>query len=61
MSISFAMILFGALLIYAGWTNKSVAALARGDNSVSKPAVKAGAGSCARRHARSLVRVSSKS
>lgn len=45
MSISFAMILFGALLIYAGWTNKSVAALARGDNSVPKPAVKAGAGS----------------
>lgn len=42
MSISFATILFGALLIYAGWKNKSVAALARGDNTVPKPAVKAG-------------------
>lgn len=42
MSISFAMILFGSLLIYAGWTNKSVAALARGNNTTPKPAVKAG-------------------
>ena len=42
MSISFAMILFGALLMYAGWTNKSVAALARGDNSTPKPTVRAG-------------------
>ena len=42
MSISFAMILFGALLIYGGWTDKSIAALARGDNTVGKPAVKAG-------------------
>ena len=37
-----AMILFGALLIYGGWTDKSIAALARGDNTVRKPAVKAG-------------------
>ena len=43
MSISFGMILFGALLIYGGWTNKSVAALARGDNTTPKPPVKAGA------------------
>lgn len=42
MSVSLAMILFGALLIYGGWTNKSVAALARGDNTVAKPQVKAG-------------------
>lgn len=42
MSISFAMILFGAMLIYGGWTDKSIAALARGDNTVAKPAVKAG-------------------
>jgi hypothetical protein len=42
-SISFAMILFGSLLVYAGWTDKSVAALARGDNTVSKPPVTAGA------------------
>lgn len=37
------MILFGSLLIYAGWTNKSVAALARGDNTTAKPPVLAGA------------------
>lgn len=37
------MILFGALLIVAGWKNLSVAALARGDNTTPKPAVKAGA------------------
>ena len=43
MSISVAMILFGALLIIAGWQNKSLAALARGDNQTVKPAVKAGA------------------
>lgn len=42
MSISFAMILFGALLAYAAWKNLSVAALARGDNTVGKPAVTAG-------------------
>jgi hypothetical protein len=36
------MILFGALLIVAGWKNKSVAALARGDNTTPKPAVQAG-------------------
>lgn len=36
------MILFGGLLIVAGWKNKSVAALARGDNTTPKPTVKAG-------------------
>lgn len=43
MSISVAMILFGSLLIVAGWKNKSLTALARGDNTVSKPTVTAGA------------------
>ena len=43
MSISFAMILFGALLIYGGWTNRSISALARGDNTQPKPTVPAGA------------------
>jgi hypothetical protein len=42
-SISVAMILFGALMIIAGWQNKSLAALARGDNQTVKPTVKAGA------------------
>lgn len=42
MSIAKAMILFGALLIYAGWKNLSVAALARGDNSTAKGPVTAG-------------------
>ena len=43
MSLSFAMILFGALLVYGGWTDKSIAALARGDNQTPKPPVLAGA------------------
>lgn len=43
MSVSFAMILLGSLLVYAGWKDKSVAALARGDSSVAKPPVTAGA------------------
>lgn len=42
MSIAFGMVLFGALLIVAGWENKSLTALARGDNTVTKPAVVAG-------------------
>ena len=37
------MILFGALLIYGGWKNRSIAALARGDNTTRKPPVTAGA------------------
>lgn len=42
MSISFGMILFGALLIVAGWSNKSLSAVARGDNTVPKGPVLAG-------------------
>lgn len=38
MSIALGMIVFGAILIYGGFTNRSVWALARGDNTVSKPA-----------------------
>ena len=37
------MILFGGLLILAGWKNLSVVALAKGDNTTVKPAVKAAA------------------
>lgn len=44
MTIAFGMILFGALLIVAGWKNRSLSALSRGDNTVPKPAVKAGSG-----------------
>jgi hypothetical protein len=36
------MIVFGALLIIAGWKNVSLSSLARGDNTVPKPAVTAG-------------------
>lgn len=43
MTVAYAMILFGALLIYGGWTNKSISALARGDNTQAKPPVLAGA------------------
>lgn len=43
MSISVAMLMFGALLVVAGWQNKSLAALARGDSTVAKPPVLAGA------------------
>lgn len=42
MSISVAMVLFGALLIQSGWKNTSLMAAARGDNTVPKPAVTAG-------------------
>lgn len=36
MSISFGMILFGSLLVVAGWKNVSLTALARGDNTTPK-------------------------
>lgn len=36
MSVSFALILFGSLLIIAGWQNKSLSALARGDSTQPK-------------------------
>ncbi len=37
--------MFGSLLLVAGWKNVSLSALARGDNTQPKPAVKAGASS----------------
>ena len=37
MSIALAMVLFGALLIYAGWGHLSVTALLRGDNATKTP------------------------
>ena len=42
MSIAVGMVLFGALLVIAGWKNESLAALARGQKGVPKPAVTAG-------------------
>lgn len=42
MAISFSMIVFGGLLVVAGWKNLSVAALARGNFATPKPAVTAG-------------------
>lgn len=38
MTITFGLILFGGILVYGGWKNLSVWALARGDNSTAKPA-----------------------
>ena len=35
MTVTMAMVLLGALFIYAGITNKSVSALIKGDNSVT--------------------------
>ena len=43
MSIAWGMILFGSVLIVAGWQNVSVGAAARGDNTQPKPAVTAAA------------------
>jgi hypothetical protein len=42
-TVAFAMLLFGALIVYAGWKDLSVAALLKGDNTQRKPA-KVGAG-----------------
>ena len=36
MTLTMAMLLFGALLVYAGWTNRSVGTLLRGDNSAAQ-------------------------
>lgn len=36
MSVAWAMILLGALMVYAGWKNLSLGALVRGDNTVAK-------------------------
>ena len=41
MSVALGAIIFGALLIVAGWRNVSLSALARGDNTVPKGKVKA--------------------
>lgn len=37
MSLTFAMIAGGALMIYAGWTNRSLIGLALGRTDVAKP------------------------
>jgi hypothetical protein len=42
-AIAWAMIVFGSILVVAGWKNLSVTALARGDASTPKPTVTAGA------------------
>ena len=42
MTISFAMIVFGGLLIYAGWKDLSLGALSRGDNTKAKKAPEGG-------------------
>jgi hypothetical protein len=39
------MILFGSLLIIAGWKNESLGALSKGQRGVAKPPVTAGAAS----------------
>jgi hypothetical protein len=39
MSVAFALLLFGTMLIYGGWTNRSIWSLARGDNTVAKPVI----------------------
>ncbi len=36
MTVAFGMVFVGGLLVYGGWTNRSVWALARGDNTVAK-------------------------
>jgi len=43
-TVSAAMILFGALLIYGGYKNLSISALVRGDNTVSKGSAASGGG-----------------
>lgn len=48
MTIALAMVAVGGLLVYCAWTNRSVLAAARGDNTVAKPGgslVPAGQGS----------------
>lgn len=42
MTVTFGMIFVGALLVYGGWTNRSVWALARGDNTTPKAATATG-------------------
>lgn len=38
MTVTMIMLLFGSLMVYAGWTNRSLRDLVRGDNTVAKPA-----------------------
>ena len=38
MTVAFGMVFVGVLLVYGGWSNRSVWALARGDNTTVKPA-----------------------
>lgn len=42
MAIAWGMVVFGGILIVAGWKNLSVSALARGNASTGKPKVTAG-------------------
>ncbi len=42
MAIALGLILYGVILVIAGWKNVSVAGLARGDASKPKPKVTAG-------------------
>lgn len=42
MTVTFGMIFVGGLLIYGGFTNRSVWSLARGDNSQPKTAEQKG-------------------
>jgi UDP-N-acetylmuramyl pentapeptide phosphotransferase/UDP-N-acetylglucosamine-1-phosphate transferase len=41
-TIGLALVLFGALLIYAGWTNRPLARLLLGDTGATKPAAARG-------------------
>ena len=43
MTLPALMIVFGAILVYGGWANLSVWALAKGDNSQTKTASAGGA------------------
>ena len=36
MTVAFAMLMFGALLIYGGWNDLSIPALLKGDNASHK-------------------------
>jgi hypothetical protein len=44
MTIAVAMLLLGALFLYGGWNNLSIASLLRGDNQTPKPKVAKKAG-----------------
>lgn len=42
MAVAWGMILFGSILVIAGWKNLSVGALSRGDAATPKASVTAG-------------------